>query len=115
MTDSIIIPINYIERKPNSDYYRVVGKGITVEFLSRLVGDPAWSVERICQNYGLTPAELHAAWAFYYDHQQEIDQRLQIAAAQHETAAEADEARRQRVQSRYDSRTENTDPRKTNS
>lgn len=101
MTDSMIIPINYIERKPNSEYYRVAGKGITVEFLSRLLNDQEWSVERICENYGLTPAEVHAAWAFYYDHQEEIDRRLEVAAAQHALAAQGDEARRQRVQQRY--------------
>lgn len=26
----IIIPLNYIERKPESDKYRIVGKGVTV-------------------------------------------------------------------------------------
>jgi len=34
-------------------------------------------MERICANYGVTPAEVHAAWSFYYDHREEIDQRLQ--------------------------------------
>jgi uncharacterized protein (DUF433 family) len=68
-----IIPINYIERKPDSDKYRIVGKGVTVEFLAGFIGDPAWPVERICANYGLTPAEVFAAWAFYYDHKAEID------------------------------------------
>jgi uncharacterized protein (DUF433 family) len=99
-----------IERKPNSEYYRIVGKGVTVEFLSRLLDDSEWSVERICENYGLTPAEVHAAWAFYYDHQAEIDHRLEIAAAQHESAAQADEARRQRVQRRYEEKTGKTYP-----
>jgi len=37
-------------------------------------------MERICANYGVTPAEVHAAWSFYYDHREEIDQRLQDAA-----------------------------------
>lgn len=105
MTDSIIIPINYIERKPNSEYYRIVGKGVTVEFLSRLLNDPEWSMERICENFGLTPAEVHAAWAFYYDHQDEIDRRLEAASSEHEVAAHADKARRQRVQRRYEAKT----------
>lgn len=51
MSSPVIIPLNYIERKPNSDYYRIVGKGVTVEFLSRLIDDPAWTMERICENY----------------------------------------------------------------
>ena len=105
MSDAVIIPINYIERKPNSDQYRIVGKGVTVEFLSRLVDDPQWPVERICANYGLTPAEVHAAWAFYYDHQAEIDQRVDTDAAQQIAAAEGDAARRERVQQRYQTKT----------
>ena len=78
MTQPTIIPINYIERKPNSEKYRIVGKGVTVEFLSTLIDHPDWTMESICENYNLTPAEVHAAWAFYYDHQAEIDARVQI-------------------------------------
>ncbi len=100
MSDAVIIPINYIERKPNSEQYRIVGKGVTVEFLSRLIDDPQWPVERVCANYGLTPAEVHAAWAFYYDHQTEIDERVDTDAAQ-QIAAENDTAKRERVQQRY--------------
>ena len=105
MSDAVIIPLNYIERKPDSEQYRVVGKGVTVEFLSRLLDDPQWPVERICANYGLTPAEVHAAWAFYYDHQAEIDQRVNRDAAQQQTAAQADAGRRELVQQRYATQT----------
>ena len=105
MSDAVIIPINYIERKPNSNQYRIVGKGVTVEFLSRLIDDPEWTVERVCANYGLTPAEVHAAWAFYYDHQEEIDRRVNEDATQHRAAAQSDTARRERVQKRYAAKT----------
>lgn len=101
MTDQIIIPINYIERKPGSDKYRVAGKGVTVEFLSRLIDAPEWPMERICQNYGLTPAEVHAAWAFYYDHQPEIDRRIEDAAARFDAAAEEDAEQRTHVMRRF--------------
>ena len=74
--EQVIIPINYIERKPNSKKYRIVGKGVTVEFLSLFINNPQWSVERICEEYGLTPAEVYAAWSFYSDHQDEIDRTL---------------------------------------
>lgn len=66
----------YIERKPDSAKYRVTGKGVTVEFLSTFIDDPDWTVESICEGYDLTPAELHAAWSFYYDHKDEIDRRV---------------------------------------
>lgn len=79
-SETVIIPINYIERKPNSQKYRIVGKGITVEFLAGFINDSDWSVERICQHYNLTPAEVHAAWAFYYDHKVEIDEHIAAEA-----------------------------------
>ena len=97
MSNSVIIPLNYIERKPDSDYYRVVGKGVTVEFLSRLIDDPEWDVERICENYELTPAEVYAAWSFYYDHKEEIDRRVEEAARQFDSHAAADRAKRDKL------------------
>jgi uncharacterized protein (DUF433 family) len=102
---SVAIPINYIERKPNSDYYRIIGKGITVEFLSRLIDDPEWPMERICENYDLTPAEVYAAWSFYYDHQGEIDRRIEEAAERHEAAALADADLRVHLTERYQAQT----------
>lgn len=36
-----------------------------------------WSVEEICrQHLYLMPAEAHAAMAYYFDHQEEIDQEI---------------------------------------
>lgn len=96
-----IIPINIIERKPNSSHYRVVGKGVTVAFLSRLLNDPTWTVPRICDNFNLTPAEVHAAWAFYYAHQAEIDHLVEASATDHHAAAQADAARYARLKQRH--------------
>ena len=94
--NGIIAPITYIERKPNSDQYRVVGKGVTVDFLALFVDDPEWPVARICREYGLTPSEVYAAWSFYFDHKVEIDARLDSdAATDHDAAAD--------IQARYDS------------
>jgi hypothetical protein len=43
-----------------------------------------WSVDEMCRQHpNLTPAEAHAAMAYYFDHQEEID---------HEVAAELKEA-----------------------
>ena len=102
---SVAIPITYIERKPDSDYYRIIGKGMTVEFLSRLIDDPEWPMERICDNYGLTPAEVHAAWSFYYDHKAEIDHRIEAAAERHEAGAKENAERRAQLTERYRART----------
>ena len=48
-----------------------------------------WSVEEMCRQHPyLTPAEAHAAMAYYWDHKQEIDDeiRLEWAAADQEAA-----------------------------
>lgn len=102
MTQSTIIPINTIERKPHSSKYRIVGKGVTVEFLATLLNHPDWTMEAICANYNLTPAEVHAAWAFYYDHQAEIDARL---AADVSPYTEADAVKRAELLAQYRERT----------
>lgn len=96
-----IIPINYIERKPNSAKYRIVGKGITVEFLSQFINDTEWTIERICENYDLTPAEVYSAWAFYYDHQEEIDQRLAKTKTLDETYLDDSHQQRNKLESRH--------------
>lgn len=54
MRDAVAIPITHIERKPNSQHYRVIGKGVTVAFLSRLIDAVEWPVTRICAEYNLT-------------------------------------------------------------
>jgi len=105
MADRVIVPINYIERKPNSDKYRVVGKGVTVDFLSLFIGDPAWPIERICEGYDLTPAEVYAAWSFYYDHKEEIDRRIAEESAAFDAAYAQDHERRERVRQRYREKT----------
>lgn len=102
MTEQVIIPINYIERKPNSRKYRIAGKGVTVEFLPQFINDAEWPVDRICENYGLTPAEVYAVWAFYFDHKAEIDRT--IAESQTSYTPE-DQARRERLLKRYEEKT----------
>ncbi|MBK8025445.1 MAG: DUF433 domain-containing protein [Chloroflexi bacterium] len=86
MSDAVIVPINYIEHKLGSSQYRLVGRRLTVEFLSTFLGDPAWTPERICETYAITPAELYAAWSFYYDHRAEIDGRIADAADAYDRA-----------------------------
>jgi uncharacterized protein (DUF433 family) len=101
MSEHVIVPINHIERKPDSDEYRIVNKGVTVEFLSRLIDDPEWPMERICANYDLTPAEVHSAWAFYYDHHEEIDQRIRETTERFNIAYEQDHQRREKLRQQY--------------
>ncbi len=74
---SKILPIIHIEEKPDSGKPRIIGKGVTVQFLAQMLGKSEWPVERICEEFGLTPAEVYAAWSYYYDHQEEIETRIQ--------------------------------------
>jgi hypothetical protein len=48
-----------------------------VQFLAGFIDHADWPVERICEEFNLTPAEVYAAWAYYYDHKAEIDARIQ--------------------------------------
>ena len=100
-----IIPITYIERKPDSVKYRIVGKGVTVEFLSSFIDDPHWPVEHIAEQYNLTPAEIYAAWSFYYDHKSEIDAHLSDMNAALDLAYEADTPRREALRRKYEQKT----------
>lgn len=76
MTKARILPIEHIEAKPGSGKPRVRGAGVTVELLHWFIHDPEWPVERICQEYGLTPGQVYAAWSYYEDHKAEIDQQI---------------------------------------
>ena len=105
MAGHAVIPINYIERKPNSKKYKIVGSRLTVDFLSLFIDDPEWPVERISENYDLTPAEIYAAWSFYYDHKEEIDGHIAEQNAYFDAHAEEDAARRAELIRRYEART----------
>jgi uncharacterized protein (DUF433 family) len=100
-----IIPINYIERKLNSKKYKIVGSRLTVDFLSLFIDDPEWPVERISENYSLTPAEIYAAWSFYYDHKDEIDAHIAEQNADFEAHADESRARKAELLRRYEERT----------
>lgn len=102
----VMIPINHIERKPNSEKYRIVGKGVTVEFLVQFINDSDWSVEHISENYDLTPAEIYSAWAFYYDHQHEIDARLEKIQQHDEFHQDDNQEAYKRLRSRIESDTD---------
>jgi len=50
------------------------------------------SAEELARDYRLTPGEIHAALAYYYDHQAEIDDELAREAAEHAARAAADDS-----------------------
>ena len=48
------------------------------------------SAEDLARDYSLTPAEVHAALVYYYDHKNEIDGEIEREAAKHAALAEED-------------------------
>jgi uncharacterized protein (DUF433 family) len=60
---------------------RVAGRRITVADIAVMNMKMGMSVEEIAGTYDLTPADVHAALAYYYDHRAEIDKRLEKDAA----------------------------------
>ena len=58
---------------------RIKDTRMTVQFLALFVDDPEWPIHKICDNYALTPAQVHAAWSYYYDHKHIIDAEIRDA------------------------------------
>jgi uncharacterized protein (DUF433 family) len=49
-----------------------------------------WSVDEMCRHHPyLTPAEAHAAMAYYFDHQEELDREIGAELKEAETTADA--------------------------
>jgi uncharacterized protein (DUF433 family) len=53
----------------------IIGRRITVSDVATWYLDQHRSVDEIVRDFKLTPAQVHAALAYYYDHQAEIQQR----------------------------------------
>ena len=54
---------------------RIAGHRITVQFVAFWHLEQRRSVEEICADYNLAPADVYAALAYYLDHREQIDQR----------------------------------------
>jgi uncharacterized protein (DUF433 family) len=69
-----IAPINYIEIR--NDRAIVAGTGIKVSFIGTMHVKNHTPIEWIIENYDLTPAQVHAALSYYYDHQEQLDKEV---------------------------------------
>ena len=59
---------------------RVAGTRMKVQHIALEYVHMDWSVEQICESHPrLTPATVHAALSYYYDHQEEIERDLKNA------------------------------------
>ena len=74
MTDTVMA-ITYITK--TSGFRRgepyITGRHISVEFIADLYVNHGLLAEEIAHNQELTPAQVHAALAYYYDHPEEIE------------------------------------------
>lgn len=55
---------------------RIAGRRITVQDVAIWIERLGKSVDEICAEYELAPAEVHAALAYYCDHRLEIDRSI---------------------------------------
>lgn len=75
MPDAIILPINHIAHTPEflgGEPY-VAGRGITVREIVRAHAGLGVGIDDLVAAYGLSPAQVYAALAYYHDHQAEFD------------------------------------------
>lgn len=57
----------------------IAGKKITVHEIAAMVAIGGSSVQWVVENFDLTPAQIHAALSYYYDHQEQIDREIREA------------------------------------
>ena len=99
-----LIAIEHIEIKNGSP--RIAGKGVKVENIAILAVMHHWSVEKIAEELELTPAQIHAALSYYYDHRDEIDQSIREGdELARQTGTSFDDLRRQ-IEERQRGKTE---------
>lgn len=69
-----IAPINYIEIRNGRPL--IAGTGLKVAIIANMHVHHQTSIEWIVENYDLTPAQVHAALSYYYDHAEELDRYI---------------------------------------
>ena len=82
--------IEHIEQTPGvlGGKPRIKGKRIAVVHIKQMHIDGEMSMQEIREAFDLSPAEFHAAMAYYYDHQKEIDAHEAVANAEVEKLLE---------------------------
>jgi uncharacterized protein (DUF433 family) len=71
-----IVPIEHIEIDSRGDA-KIVGSRIKVIHLVMAKAADGLTIEQLYEQYPhLTPAQIHAAFAHYYDHKEELDARI---------------------------------------
>lgn len=78
MSEAITIGRHYIQKTPGmlGSEPHISGKRISVSFIAELYVRQNTPVEEIVSAFSVTPSEVYAALAYYYDHTDEIDALL---------------------------------------
>ena len=82
------IPIVHIEMVNNIPMIK--GRGIKVRMIAEMHLEGSATIESLMEHYRLSPAEVHSALAYYYDHRETFEQTTQaveslLEAAKHES------------------------------
>jgi excisionase family DNA binding protein len=79
--DTTVLAIEHIVRTPGvcGGDARIAGRRITVHFLANVILRHGASVEEVAEDYDLRPSQIYAALAYYYDHQEEMDELVATA------------------------------------
>jgi uncharacterized protein (DUF433 family) len=75
---------NVLGGKPHIEGHRIAVHHIAWWYLQGV------SAEELARDYGLTPAEVHAALVYYHDHRADVDVELARETAEHAARAAAD-------------------------
>src|SRR5215207_2540063 len=76
MADNMEIdPVNHIEIREGKPV--IAETGHKVALIASIYVHKHASIKWILENYDLTPAQLHAAISYYYDHEEALDRYLQ--------------------------------------
>lgn len=70
-----MISVEHIALRENGSPY-VAGTGVKVANIATYALLHHWSIDKIAEELEITPAQIHAALAYYYDHKEEIDQAI---------------------------------------
>ena len=108
MQETTILDIKHIVKTPGNlgGEPRIAGRRIGVKDIVTLHLHLGSSIDEIAESYDLTPAQIHAALSYYYDHPDEIDTLIAEEAAAAARIPDPPEALRQEFERRVQARLE---------
>jgi uncharacterized protein (DUF433 family) len=81
----------------------IASTGLKIGFVVDWVLNRHWTFDVIEREYGLTPAQIHAALSYYYDHKAEIDAWIEFQNQPiPEELLEESRKRREELKARYE-------------